>query len=105
MYAGVHSSVSPQQSHMANSTSIWAMSLVAAAGCVSGADITIGSLIIVADMANNPATNIQSVFQIQNKLVVFLFSLLDVRQVRKQRKKEEEAKDSTFLMFALISQK
>jgi len=39
---------------MADSTSLWAMSLVAAAGGASGADISIGSLSIVADILNSP---------------------------------------------------
>lgn len=63
MYAGVHSSIRPQQSHLTDSTSICAMSCVAvvaaaaaaAVACVSGAETTIGSLIIVADIANYPA--------------------------------------------------
>lgn len=60
-YAGVHSSVNPQQSQMTNSTSIWAVPTSMADGWVSGAEITKGSLIMVADMVTNPVINVKKI--------------------------------------------
>lgn len=51
------------------------MSLVATAGgCVSGADITIGSLIIVADIANNPENEEKLDFKLQVQMDIHIFT-------------------------------
>lgn len=102
----MHSSVSPQQSHKTNSTSSWEMSFVAAAVCVSGVERTIGSLIIVADIANKPVEQYQTIniytFSLLSDAKQFFFFLQFCSAIRLAYEKTEEGKKVKIILALFV---